>query len=95
LKYNQITRNDIVTTTPNTHIEYDWSLKNDGTLKDLDTKVIIKGIEKTVFNYKKNTNQTTIKNKNIQTGVVTTTTQSGLIPVTVISSQLNLLNIDY
>lgn len=55
LVYNSITRNGVSTTTPNTRIEYDWKLDNQNNLKDLDTKVIIKGVEKTVFNYKKDT----------------------------------------
>lgn len=95
LVYNQITRNGIATTTPNTRIEYDWALKNDGTIKDLDTKAIIKGIEKTIFNYKKQNNQTTVKNKSIQTGQVVTTTQSGFVSVTVLTSSSNLLNVSY
>ena len=95
LVYNSIIRNGIAITTPNTRIEYDWKLDNQGNLKDLDTKVIIKRVEKNIFNYKKQTNQTTIKNKNIQTGQITTTIKIGLVPVTVTTNLANLLNITY
>ena len=49
--YNQIVRNGIATSTPNTRIEYDWRLDPNNNLKDLDTRVFIKGIEKNIFNY--------------------------------------------
>ena len=95
LVYNSITRNGITTTTPNTRIEYDWKLDNQGNLKDLDTRIVIKGVEKNIFNYKKQINQTAIKNKNIQTGQITTITQSGFVPVTVLTNSSNLLNVSY
>ena len=92
--YNQISRNGIATTTPTTSITYDWKLDPQNQLKDLDTTVKIKGVDKYIFNYKKN-NQTIIKVKDIQTGVVTTTTQGGFVPVTIITNSNNILDISY
>jgi pimeloyl-ACP methyl ester carboxylesterase len=80
LTYNKITRNGVMTTIPNTNIVYDWKEKN-GVLKDLDTKVTVKGIERYVFNYKKANNVTIIKEKT-SSGIVTTT-RSGFMAVTV------------
>jgi pimeloyl-ACP methyl ester carboxylesterase len=60
--FNSITRNGVVTQLPNISVEYDWSVKND-MLTDLDTKVIIKGIERYKFEYKKTTNTTVITDK--------------------------------
>ena len=93
--YNNIVRNGISTTIPNIHIKYDWKLDNKDNLKDLDTKVIIKGIEKYIFSYKKQNNQTVIKIKDNVTGKITTTAKTGFVPVTIITNKDNLLDISY
>jgi hypothetical protein len=95
LKYNSISRNGVSTTTPSTHIIYDWKLDNQQNLKDLDTKVFIKGIERNTFSYKKQTNQTTIKTKDMTTGNIVTTIKTGFVPVTIITSKINLLDVGY
>ena len=78
--YNEIIRNGITTTVPNTNIVYDWQEKK-GVLTDLDTKITIKGVEKYIFNYKKAKNVTIIKEKT-SAGTITTT-KSGFVVVTV------------
>lgn len=85
----------ISTITSNTRVKYDWKLDNQGNIKDLDTKIIIEGIERNTFNYKKLSSQTNVKTKNMQTGQVTTTTRTGFAPVTIITNQDNLVNISY
>ena len=93
--YNTISRNSIATPTPTTSITYDWKLDPLNQLKDLDTKVFIKGIERNTFNYKKD-NTTTIKVKDMVTGNITTTTQTGFVPVTVTTkNNTDLLDISY
>jgi len=80
LSYNKITRNGVTSTLPNTNIVYDWKDKK-GVLTDLDTKVIIKGVERNVFNYKKLKNATIIKERT-SSGIITTT-KKGFVVVTV------------
>jgi hypothetical protein len=89
--YNKIIRNGVVTQIPNTNIIYDWKEKK-GTLTDLDTRVVIRGIEKYVFNYKKVTNTTIIKIKT-DSGIITTT-QPGFVVVTV-KTEADGLDINY
>ena len=60
LTYNTISRNGVSTTTPNTHITYDWKLDNQNKLKDLDTIITIKGLEKYVFSYNRLNNTTLV-----------------------------------
>lgn len=69
LSFNKITRNNTVTVFPSISLEYEWSEKN-GVLTDLDTSVIIKGVERYILYYKKSSNATTVKEKT-KTGVVT------------------------
>jgi len=89
--FDTIVRNAVLTTFPNTSVEYNWGEK-DGVLTDLDTKVIIKGVEKYKFEYKKSTNTTIMKEK-INLGVIKTT-RNGFVIVTV-STQGNDVKISY
>lgn len=66
---------------PNTNIVYDWQEKK-GVLTDLDTKVIVKGVERNVFNYKKAKNTTVIRERT-SGGPVSITTKPGFVSVTV------------
>ena len=89
--YNQIIRNGAITVLPNTNIIYDWKEKQ-GILTDLDTRVVIKGVEKYVFNYKKANNVTIIKEKK-GNGVVTIT-KPGFVAVKV-QTEGDTLKVDY
>ena len=89
--YNKIIRNGITTTVPNTNIVYDWQEKK-GVLTDLDTKVAIKSIEKFVFNYKKISDSTIIKEKKNKDLVITT--KMGFVVVT-IKTEGDGLRVDY
>ncbi|MBI4155720.1 MAG: hypothetical protein HY507_00620 [Candidatus Zambryskibacteria bacterium] len=91
LTYNKITRNGVTINVPKTNIVYDWQEKK-GILTDLDTRVVIKGEEKYIFNYKKAKNVTTIKEKigkNRQTKTV-----NGFVVVTVKTERDGLV-VDY
>ena len=81
LAYNKIIRNGTVIQLPNTNIIYDWKEKN-GVLTDLDTRVVIKGVEKNVFNYRKASNTTVIREK-LAGNKVSITTRPGFVSVTV------------
>lgn len=70
-----------MTNLPNTYIQYNWDLDKKNNLKDLDTKITIKGEERYTFNYKKEKNMTTIKKK--EGKKTTTTTRSGFVSVTI------------
>ncbi len=79
--FNTIKRNEVNTAFPNTNVLYDWQLDKNNNLTDLDTKVMIKGVEKYIFNYKKKENITIIKTKVGNT--TTTTTKQGFVSVTI------------
>ncbi len=81
LSFNTIIRNELSTTFPNTNVQYNWAEKN-GVLTDLDTNVTIKGVEMFVFNYKKVTNTTTIREK-LKNGTNTSIIRQGFVVVKV------------
>ena len=89
--YNKIIRNGVTTNLPNTDIVYDWQEKK-GVLTDLDTRVVAKGVEKYVFNYRKATNTTVVREKTRDGAVVST--KPGLVVVTV-KTDGDLLKISY
>lgn len=67
-------------------------LKN-GVLADLDTKVVKKGVERNIFNYKKANNATIIREK-ASGGAVVITTKPGFVVVTV-KTEGDGLKVDY
>ncbi|OHB09372.1 MAG: hypothetical protein A3H52_03265 [Candidatus Zambryskibacteria bacterium RIFCSPLOWO2_02_FULL_39_26] len=89
--YNQIVRNGLVTQLPNTNIIYNWKEKN-SVLTDLDTRVVIKGVEKYIFNYRKAINATIIRER--KNGGVVTTTKPGFVIVEV-QTEGSGLKVDY
>ncbi len=89
--YNQIIRNGVTTLLPNTNIVYNWKEKN-GVLTDLDTRVIVRGVEKYVFNYRKANNATIVKEK--KGSSVVTTTKPGFVVVKVQTEGYSL-KVDY
>lgn len=70
-----------MTNLPNTYIQYNWDVDKKNKLKDLDTRVIIKGEERYTFNYKKEKNITTIKKRERKKTI--TTTKPGFVSVTI------------
>ena len=90
--FNTITRNGVSTTFPNTHVTYNWKLDKEDNLKDLDTRVIIKGVEKYTFNYRKSNNTTTVKQKIGNTTNITT--QPEFVSV-IIRTNGNDVEVDY
>lgn len=92
LAYNKIVRNGVTTLLPNTNIIYDWKEKN-GVLTDLDTRVIKKGVERNIFNYRKASNTTVIREKTSGNKVLVST-KSGFVVVT-IQTESDGLNVSY
>ena len=79
--FNTITRNGIPTVFANTHVKYDWKLDKNNNLKDLDTKVTIKGEVRYIFNYRRVNNATIIRERT--SAGIATTTKPGFVAVTV------------
>jgi pimeloyl-ACP methyl ester carboxylesterase len=94
--FDTLIYNGVATATPQVTIEYEWEIKNNGTLKSFSQDVRIRGVRRVTSDYSSSKNETKIVDRIREDGEksVTKTTKTG-VDIVALSTNTGILGVTY